>query len=195
MVIAIEFWGISALLCLIMAFGARTQPIPAFIDGLGICEGKPCYLNILPDKTHWDEAQSMLASFPEIKRSVTTTDFYDLPGFHGRLLLIPNQDGFIQEIDLSPSDSLTYIGSAFLQLGDPCAAVRLGRDDLGLIYPGISIIARMHKVANYFVVRPTSPVVQANLFKRVESCSDIGLDRTQADFRWHGFARYAENGD
>jgi hypothetical protein len=71
--------------------------------------------------------------------------------------------------------------------------VRLGRDNLGLIYPGISIITQMHQVGNYFVVRPTSPIIQANLFQRIESCEDVDLSRTQGDFQWHGFVRYAES--
>jgi hypothetical protein len=192
-VMAIAGWGICALLCLVMAFGIRMQPIPAFISGLDLCDGKLCYLNISPSKTDWEEAQKTLTSFPETKR-FGATGYSDLPDFYGTVLLILNQDQVTQEIILSFSDNTISIGSAFLQLGAPCAAVRLGRDDLALIYPGISIISQMKKVGNYFVLRPTSAVLRANLSSDVESCSDIGLDKTQADFRWHGFARYAENG-
>jgi hypothetical protein len=190
--IAFASWGFCALLCLVMALGARTQAIPAFINGLGLCDGKPCYLNIQPSQTSWDEAQNHLESFAEVQK-FGASGYDHLPGFQGTLLLIPNQDNMTQEIVLSPADNPIFVGGAVLQLGAPCAAVRLGRDDVVLIYPGIAIISRMKKVGNYFVLRPTSSVRGTNLSSQVEACSDIGLDRTQADFRWHGFARYAEN--
>jgi hypothetical protein len=192
-VIAIEVWGIGALMCLVMALGIRTQPIPAFISGISLCEGIPCYLNILPGKTGWQEAQSMLATFPEI-RKFGVSNYSNLPDFYGTLMVIPNQDNLTQELALSPPNNLTSIGSAVLQFGAPCVAVRLGRDDIGLIYPGIAVVTRMGKFGSYFVLRPTSPVKNVILSTQVGACSDIALDRTQGDFRWHGFVRYAENG-
>lgn len=190
---AIAGWGICALLCLVMAFGIRMHPIPAFISGLDLCEGMPCYLNILPGKTSWEDGQRIVASFPEVQR-FGASNYANLPDFYGTLMLIPNQDNLTQEITLSPPDNATSIGSAILQLGAPCAAIRLGRDDIGVIYPGISIITHMSKVGNYFLLKPTSPVTHAILSGQVKACSDIALDTTQADFRWHGFVRYAENG-
>lgn len=197
-VIAIEGWGICAFLCLVTLFGTRTQPTPAFIQGFSLCEAKPCYLNMIPGTTGWDDAQAILSDYPEIVFNPETSSASNLPGFQGWLLLIPNQDRvthemIVSKLDLSPFDSTTNVGGAILQLGAPCAAVRLGRDDLGLIYPGISIITRLYPIENHFALRPTSPVIKASLYRRVRSCSDIDLGATQANFHWQGFIRYYEN--
>src|SRR5262245_28969860 len=117
-------WMICAVLCLLIAFSARTQPIPAFINGLGICDGRPCYQNIQPSQTSWQTAQKLLESFAEVQK-FGASGYNHLPGFQGTLLLIPNQDNMTQEIVLSPADNPIYVGGAVLQLGAPCAAVRL----------------------------------------------------------------------
>jgi hypothetical protein len=204
LITTLEISAAFILLCVTIPVISQRQSASAFIHGLSLCSGKPCYLDILPGKTIWEDAQNKLRGIQEIdlfeNRDYALMDFHgyeDLPNFNGRLLLIPNLDPatgkkIVSELDLSPADNLTYVGGAILQLGTPCAAVRLGLDDLGLIYPGISIIARMDRIGNYFVIRPTSPVIQANLFNRIQSCADIDLESTQADFSWRGFVRYAE---
>lgn len=194
--IMIYCWGIVALLCCLAIMLARTQPAPEFIPGLTQCQSGMCYLGIVPGDIRWDEARQVLSNTPEITFDPNTYSYHNLPNFSGSMSFVfaayeqEAANPHVSEIWLTPDSASLNVGNAYIQWGQPCFAVPLINDDLGLIYPGMSLLADTHKWRDKLLLTPTTPLTQIDVFISLKSCDDLG-GLGLAIHDWHGFGQYS----
>jgi hypothetical protein len=182
--------GICFGLCALAASVARGAPPSDFYTGFALCGLQPCYLEIVPGRTAWDEAIGLLATVPGLTLESATDLGRNYRGLQGQLRLDRNAPGGpVTHINLTPAEALKIpIGGLVAGFGSPC---RFQPDFLlermRVIYAGISAIVEPMTIEEVRGPRPGTRVLSIALFDGGQfGCADAGKG-TQP---WRGFRKY-----
>jgi hypothetical protein len=161
-----------------VGFG-RAQAAPVIADGLGWCEDRPCYLGIVPGKTSWREATTMLAAKPG---TVRANEVYTQADVSPRIVLWHATEREITlTIQFLPF-ARPAIGTLILFSGQPCR-VRYYNNEYWLDYPNMTIATSKpsKSLPDSAAFDPHWPVSLMQITSTSHECT------TQTARPWQGF--------
>src|SRR5258706_14096154 len=67
-------------LCAFSVGQGRTQPVSPLVNGFGQCDGMPCYIDVSPGRTTWDDVRARFSRRARIVTDIEiTVDDRDIP--------------------------------------------------------------------------------------------------------------------
>src|SRR5262245_19623097 len=110
---------ILAGFCLAIIERGRAEPTPEIVAGFGWCEDRLCYMGIVPGRTSWQDAKTILTSAS--RRIQSASDWRVVADADdARIILQPNPGGStVQYISILSGATL---GSIIALYGSPCTA-------------------------------------------------------------------------
>jgi hypothetical protein len=167
----------------------RAGPMREVVEGLGWCEGKPCFMGIVPGQTSWDEARSILIRHGGVETDIGIALSI---GSSAKILVWSRLEDFdksvtVIEIHL-PEGSPSTLGSLISYYGSPCAVTQpynLNVPSFVLLYKSMSFYATSpySSQQDYTSLDPSWPVYTVQLFDLEHGCE--GTSYTSS---WRGFA-------
>jgi hypothetical protein len=198
--------GVAFLSCIVtslisvfsMSLG-RGQPQVELIAGLRMCDDTPCYFDIVPGKTPWNDAVTTLKNIPgtlfdeDINIAYHPPDLDKMYMSRGVLL----EEYVAKELALNPEIGGMNLADVVTRFGIPCCLVKVPdvRGDLILIkfaaYPRLGAFIALERFNNRWIIQSTSPVKQLLLCPPDpdKGCM-IWFGYIPNVLRWRGFANY-----
>ena len=107
-------------LCFAVIERGRAEPTPEIVAGFGWCQDRLCYMGIVPGRTSWQEAKTILASIARPAQSASDWRFEAISD-DAQIILQPNPGGStVQYISIRSGATL---GSVIALYGSPCTAL------------------------------------------------------------------------
>ena len=193
--------AIFALLCGTAIILGQSQPV-ATPPGLELCDGMPCYMGIVLNKTTGAEAKRIFSKTPGYTLS-TYHDGADVSVGYFQHIVIFSNNGPVFEIDLTRRnltnrDNALSVGLVFNVLGAPCAIYSLPANS-DLQNPHLVVLHYpdrvMYVITDQWRVKPNSLVDEVDLgpYDRqtyIEQKLCRSLKVTSLQYTWQGFRQY-----
>jgi hypothetical protein len=110
-------------LCFAAIERGRAEPTPEIVQGFGWCEDRLCYMGIVPGRTSWQDAQTILAS-ASMRIQSSSGWRIEAEAEDARIILDANPgDSTVQYIRIRSGATL---GSVIAIYGSPCTAYSNG---------------------------------------------------------------------
>jgi hypothetical protein len=124
-------------LCFASIERGRVEPTPEIVQGFGWCEDRLCYMGIVPGRTSWQGAKTILASTS--RRIQTVSDWHVVADADdARIIMEPNPGGStVQYISIL---STATLGSIIAIYGSPCTTFSLNGAFYQTIYPSAMLV-------------------------------------------------------
>ena len=164
----------------------RAGPMREVVEGLGWCEGKPCFMGIVPGQTSWDEARSTLIRQGAVETDIGLT--LDMEN-STKILVWSRLEDFDKSVNVIeiylPEASPPTLGSFISYYGSPCAVYNRNVPSFVVLYKSMSFNTTYPHSSqqDYTSLDPSWPVYTVQLFDLEHGCE--GASYTSA---WRGFA-------
>jgi hypothetical protein len=136
--------------------------MPDFIPGLSKCDGVPCYMGIVLNKTTWEEAKQSVGNKPGFN---TTPQFKGWIVTEGPVEYVNtffDQD-IIFEVDLFPRDGSLMAYGLLIDPGIPCAVYAI----TDTTYQSLLVLAYPDRdgwvIADHWRITPSSQIIEIEL--------------------------------
>jgi hypothetical protein len=165
---------------------ARNEPNELEALGFGVCDGRPCFMGIVPGVTTWIEA----VSFVKKHGGIDSTKYLSLDIHSLGVAFYPTEDlSLVGGIQLEPSQIQIPVGQVFQLFGVPCSIIV----DRGMITPN-GVTLRYHSmsvtVEDYGLFSPSSYIARGFIHIRSDLC--VHQDDEFVNFSpWIGFASHS----
>ena len=192
---------IFVLLCGAAILLGKSQPV-SIPPSLEFCDGMPCYMGIVLNRTTGDEAKRIFSNTPGYTLSAYHDGADVSVGYFQHVVIFSNNGpGF--EIDLTDADptiadNVLSVGMALNVLGTPCAIYSL---PASAVYPNRYLVVLhypdrvIYVITNQWHVEPKSPVGEVDLgpydrqtYMEQKLCRSLKV--TSLQYTWQGFRQY-----
>ncbi len=158
-------------MCAVAVGFARARPMPDLADGLGLCDGVPCLMGIMPGRTSLRDAVALLGNHLALGNDRTTAT--GSSGTYDRATVregTPNVVGIVQ-IEFQQPPMIT-LGELVALYGPPCKVSWANDEPYILItYPYLSALIKTDVSANLALIDQRSPISRVILYSpSPESC-------------------------
>jgi hypothetical protein len=171
----IIFCGVL-LLCAVLVGRARTEPAPKIIDGLGVCQGMPCYMGVIPGRTTLKEARVMMPNLSVLEDHGRADGSYQ--GTHVTLNF--GDAHRISHIKITFAHPPT-IATLLMLYGPPCK-IRVYQYGLGLSVEYPALYATLDE-------KPPAPQSEITQIILSESyLSRCAINKAEGEVPWLGLA-------
>ncbi len=158
-------------MCAVAVGLARARPVPDLADGLGLCEGVPCYMGIMPSRTSLGDAVALLGNRLTLRNDQAAST--GRSGTHDRTVVrqgAPNVVGIVQ-VEFQQPQMIT-LGELVALYGPPCKVSWADYQPYILItYPYLSALIKTDVSANTALIDQRSPISRVILYSpSPESC-------------------------